>query len=64
MIAGYLAQERGRGGIQWVADITGLSRTTISRGQAELDARGAFSVRRIRRRGGGRRRLEKKAIVS
>lgn len=64
MIAGYLAQERGHGGIQWIADITGLSRATISRGQTELDARGAYAVRRVRRRGGGRKRLEKKAFVS
>ena len=34
--AGLLALRRGRGGVQRVHEITGLSRTTIGVGQAEL----------------------------
>jgi hypothetical protein len=50
----------GWGGIQAVADATGLSPTTIRRGQAELTAQAAQPGRpipaRLRQPGGGRRR--------
>ena len=58
--AGVLAQQGGHGGIQRVIEITGLSRNTIRRGQTEAqhqDTRGEQV--RIRRTGGGRKRVEK-----
>ena len=54
------ARELGRGGISAVARATGLSRTTISAGRRELELpakRRAAEATRIRRTGGGRRRL-------
>lgn len=60
LIVGFLASQYGRGGAARLARITGLSRNTIRRGQREL-ARPAFlSPGRIRRPGGGRKRVEKK----
>src|SRR4029453_7307683 len=59
LFAGLLAQQSGHGGIARLARITGLSRTTILRGQRELETPAAESGR-IRRPGGGRPRLEKK----
>ncbi len=60
LFAGLLAWRRGHGGILQVATITGLSRTTIRRGIAELRSGLGSSRQRIRRPGGGRRSLEKK----
>jgi len=58
--AGLLALQWGRGGIQRVAEITGLSRHTIVRGRAELQqSRRAPKLGRIRRPGAGRKRVEK-----
>ena len=59
-LAGLLAGNIGRGGIQRLAEITGLSRVTIRRGTREIAAAAAGSGRRMRRQGGGRKRLEKK----
>ena len=56
-LAGLLALEMGRGGLERVHEITGLSRTTIRVGRAELrraDRRGG-----VRRSGGGRKAVEK-----
>lgn len=57
---GLLALQWGRGGIQQLMDITGLSRNTISRGRNELvhPSRRSRSGR-IRQPGGGRQRVEK-----
>jgi Rhodopirellula transposase DDE domain len=51
----------GRGGVAVVSRITGIARSTINRGLAELreDARAAVSPRRVRRPGGGRKKLTK-----
>lgn len=57
--AGIWASQLGYGGVQAVARITGLSRTTITRGQQEVE-RGQATERRIRAPGGGRKLLEKK----
>src|SRR6266850_2388736 len=46
----------GRGGVSRVSRASGLSRTTIHRGRAELDA-GSSADRRIRKAGGGRKRM-------
>jgi len=53
------AQTLGRGGVSWVAQATGLSRTTISTGQRELDQRqqrpqADLSPERVRAPGAGR----------
>ena len=45
-----------------VAEITGLSRTTIRRGMAELRRGVGSSARRIRKPGGGRKLVEKKSL--
>lgn len=55
---GLLARQLGQGGVTTMAQVTGLSRTTIIRGQNEISA-GDLSDR-IRAKGGGRRLTEKK----
>lgn len=55
--AGLWAAHLGWGGIQRVAEITGLSRPTIARGRRELET-GGGSTGRVRRPGGGRPRTE------
>ena len=60
LFAGLLASEHGHGGVVLVAQITGLSRTTILRGQRELGDGIPLDSRRSRRPGGGRPRVEKK----
>ena len=62
LFAGLLAMRRGHGGILAVAEITGLSRTTIRRGMAELRRGVGSTLRRIRKPGGGRKLLEKKSL--
>jgi len=57
----YVAREavsRGRGGIKAMEDLTGMSRPTIIRGIRELKAGDVSLGGRIRRPGGGRKRLE------
>jgi hypothetical protein len=53
------ARAAGRGGVSAVARITGLARSTIGRGLAELRAKAAEAVApgRTRRPGGGRKKL-------
>jgi hypothetical protein len=60
LVVGLLAQQFGRGGIVRLAQITGLSRDTIRRGQRELAQPNPHLGSRVRRRGGGRKRVEKK----
>jgi hypothetical protein len=60
--AGLLALRLGRGGVQRVHEITGLSRTTIGVGQAEL--RRTDRVKGVRRAGGGRLAVEKSVPAS
>src|SRR5262249_54833473 len=64
LFAALLASQRGRGGVTLLAQVTGLSRTTILRGQRELQAGLPRGTPRIRRPGGGRPRAEKKARPS
>jgi hypothetical protein len=55
------ALELGRGGISRLCELTGMSRPTIYKGTKELQAKGRMSVaevERIRRSGGGRKRVE------
>jgi hypothetical protein len=60
LFVGLLAQERGHGGVVEVATITGMSRTTIRRGMLEIRRATPDSKARVRRPGGGRKRVEKK----
>jgi DNA-binding phage protein len=60
LVAAFLANLRGRGGITQVAQITGLSRNTIRRGRQDLAEPGTALLARIRRPGGGRKHVEKK----
>jgi hypothetical protein len=48
----------GWGGITKVSNLTGLSRTTISRGIREIENSEEISPNRIRKKGGGRKKLE------
>jgi hypothetical protein len=57
--AGLLATQHGYGGVQYLARVTGLSRTTILRGQHEIAQLDASPVGRIRTIGGGSPSLEK-----
>lgn len=57
-MVGLFARQLGQGGVTKMAQVTGLSRTTIRRGQHEIAA-SDFSAR-IRVKGGGRPRVEKK----
>jgi len=63
LFAGLLAQRRGHGGILIVAEITGLSRTTIRRGLEELRTGVGPVEDRIREKGGGRKHVEKKRLL-
>jgi len=63
LFAGIVARQRGRGGIQQVVEITGLSRMTIRRGLRESERGQAGLSERVRRPGGGRQRLEKKCLA-
>jgi hypothetical protein len=57
---GLLALQWGRGGIQQLVEITGLSRNTIVRGRGEIThPKRAAAVGRVRRAGGGRIQVEK-----
>src|SRR5262245_12264029 len=64
LFAGLLASECGHGGVTLLARVTGLSRTTIRRGQRELEDGICPAPGRIRRPGGGRPPLEKKRPAS
>ena len=61
---GLLATQRGWGGVRQMSRMTGLSRTTILRGQREIERTTRSRHKRIRRRGGGRLRVEKKTRAS
>jgi len=60
-VVGLLASMKGHGGTTLFSVITGMSRTTVLQGQAELVGRDPIPHDRIRRPGGGRKSLEKKA---
>lgn len=56
---GVLANQRGRGGTSQLAEITGLSRTTIARGRSEIEHSNKNLPSGIRRLGAGRSPVEK-----
>ena len=55
-LAGLTARALGRGGVAQVAAVSGMSRKTVSNTVAEVDV-GLDPSPRVRRRGGGRKRL-------
>jgi transposase len=60
LVAAAQAQALGHGGVTLVAEVTGLARSTITQGMAELTAPPPVVVtgaERLRRPGGGRKRL-------
>jgi DNA-binding phage protein len=62
-LAGLLALLGGRGGVSRLADITGMSRTTIGRGRAELGRPEPQVIHeRVRHPGGGRKAVEKSTL--
>jgi hypothetical protein len=63
LFVGFLARQYGRGGVAHFCRVTGLSRNTVCRGLAQLDL-APEADGRIRRPGGGRPRVEKKAPAS
>jgi len=58
-LVGLLARQWGRGGVQHLIEITGLSRNTIIRGRDEVEHPRQAPGRSIRRPGGGRQPVEK-----
>lgn len=62
LFAGLLARHIGRGGIERLFEITGLSRMTIRRGLRECEQGQTLDADRIRRPGGGRKPIEKKHL--
>ena len=56
---GLWAAQLGHGGVQHLARVTGLSRTTILRGRREIAHLDSATAGRVRRAGGGRNRVEK-----
>jgi hypothetical protein len=61
---GLLARQWGRGSVQQLHEITGLSRVTIRRGRTEVQRLDRQPVGRVRRAGGGRNAIEKKSLRS
>ena len=64
LFAGVLAKQFGRGGVQRVFEITGISRGTIRRGLRESEQAATHASGRIRAAGGGRKAVEKKSRAS
>jgi len=60
LVAGFLARLYGHGGIARLARITGLDRNTIARGRRELDQADVLPPGRVRRPGGGPKRVEER----
>lgn len=58
-VVGLLSLQWGRGGIERLVEITGISRNTICRGRSEAQRIDRATTGRVRRAGGGRRTVEK-----
>src|SRR5574342_1426374 len=62
---GLLVLQWGRGGLERLHVITGLSHPTIRRGRAEVQRQERSSARnRVRKPGAGRQRVEKNSLKS
>lgn len=57
---GLWASQIGHGGIQYMALVTGIERTTIRRGRREIEAADQATTQRVRLSGGGHQLVEKK----
>jgi hypothetical protein len=64
LVAGFLARLYGHGGITLLARVTGLDRNTIALGRRELDRADDLSPGRVRRPGGGPKRVEARSPES
>jgi hypothetical protein len=64
LMAGFLAKQHGKGGVSLLAQITGLDRNTVARGQRELRRSHPKMPDWIRRPGAGRPCAEKKLLKS
>jgi len=60
LFVAYLASQSGRGAIEHLAQITGMSPNTIRHGLADLKQPLEDSPYRVRQPGGGRKPVEKK----
>ena len=60
LFVALLARQHGRGAIRQLARITGLGRNTIRRGLREWQQPSLIPGGRIRRKGGGRKPVEKR----
>ena len=61
-LVGLLALQWGRGSIQLLHEITGLSRVTIRRGRSEVQRLDHKTVGRVRVAGAGRQMVEKNSL--
>lgn len=62
---GLLALQWGRGGVQQLSLITGMSRPTIRKGRKEVQRKERPATRnRVRKPGAGRQRVEKNSLGS
>lgn len=62
---GLLAMQWGRGGMERIRLITGMSRPTIRRGREEVQRKERVTERkRVRKPGAGRQRVEKNSLRS
>ena len=57
--AAQKASELGYGGIKKISDVTGLSRTTITKGMRELRSEKPLKTSNVRKTGGGRKSVRK-----
>ena len=58
LMAGFVAEQMGEGGIARLARITGLDRKTIAKGRKELHQPEFADTPRVRRTGAGRKCVE------
>jgi len=61
LFAGVEALQFGRGAERWIADLLGIHRQTVAKGRLEL-LQGKVDFERIRKKGAGRPRVEKKTL--
>jgi hypothetical protein len=57
LLTASMANAIGYGGVSTLSRITGMSRTTITSGRNELETAEEYDINRVRREGGGRKRI-------
>ncbi len=60
LFAAAEAMTAGYGGVTAVSEVTGIARSTINRGRAEIECGADCGSARVRRAGGGRRKLSQR----